>query len=75
MLLEKIEEPNLGNTAVFNDPWAQNPDGSYGAGTFDGPGPVIRLNEVSVTHRWGSEQMRTTTTSYGPFRVYIGYQF
>ena len=35
---------NLGNAAVFSDPWAQNPDGSYGAGTFHGPGPVINLD-------------------------------
>ena len=60
---------SLGNAAVFNDPWAQNPDGSYGAGTFDGPGPVISLDDISISHHWGTEQTRTTTTSYGPLSI------
>ena len=60
---------NLGNADVLSDPWAQNPDGSYGVGTYDGPGPVLNLGEVSVAHRWGAEETRTETTSYGPFSV------
>lgn len=60
---------NLGNAAVFSDPWAQNPDGSYGSGTYDGPGPVLNLSEVSIAHRWGAEQTRTETTSCGSFSV------
>jgi hypothetical protein len=60
---------DLGNAAVLADPWTQNPDGSYGAGTYDGPGPVLNLGEVSVAHRWGAEQSRTETTAYGPFSI------
>ena len=64
-----ITDVNLGNVDVLNDPWAQNPDGSYGAGTYDGPGPVLNLSEVSIAHRWGAEQTRTETTSCGSFSV------
>ena len=60
---------DLGNADVLNDPWAHNPDGSYGAGTFDGPGPVISLDEVSVSHRFGAERTRTSTSLYGPFSI------
>ena len=64
-----ITDLDLGNEDVLNDPWTKNPDGSYGAGTYDGPGPVLNLRDVSVAHRWGAEQTRTETTSYGPFSV------
>ena len=64
-----ITDVNLGNVDVLADPWTQNPDGSYGVGTYDGPGPVLNLGEVSVAHRWGAEETRTETTSYGPFSV------
>ena len=63
---------NLGNTAVFGDPWAQNPDGSYGAGTFDGPGPVLNIGDagdMSVSHSWGAERKQTSTSYYGPFSI------
>ena len=60
---------DLGNADVLSDPWAQNPDGSYGAGTFDGPGPVLNLDDVSITHSWGDERTRTATSSYGPFSI------
>lgn len=60
---------DLGNADVFSDPWAQNPDGSWGAGSFDGPGPVLDLDEVSISHRWGAERTRYSSTSYGPFSI------
>ena len=60
---------SLGNDDVFGDPWAQNPDGSYGAGTFDGPGPVLDLDEVSVSHGWSAGRTRTSTAFYGPFSI------
>ena len=46
----------LVNNDIINDPWSQNLDGSWGAGTFAGPGPVLCLNDgdVSITHRWAS---------------------
>lgn len=51
---------------VVGDPWAQNPDGSYGAGTFDGPGPVLDLGagDVSIGHRWANEISSSRTRSY-----------
>lgn len=58
---------DFGNADVFEDAWAQNPDGSYGAGSFDGPGPVLNLNEISVSQSWGKEQKKVKTTNYGPF--------
>lgn len=64
-----ITDVDLGNVDVLGDPWAQNPDGSYGAGTYEGPGPVLSLDEVSVSHRWGAEQTSTEKTSYGPFSI------
>ena len=44
------------NGDILGDPWAQNPDGSYGTGTYAGPGPVLDLNsgDVTVSHRWES---------------------
>lgn len=60
---------NLGNVEVFNDPWAQNPDGSYGAGTFDGPGPVLYVGDISVSHGWGPEQTSASRSSCGPFSI------
>lgn len=64
-----VTDVDFGNADVLDDPWARNPDGSYGAGTFGGPGPVLDLDEVSVSHRWGTERTRTRTTAYGPFTV------
>ena len=60
---------DMGNANVLNDPWARNPDGSYGSGSFDGPGPVVSMGDMSVAHRWGPESVRSTSTSYGPFSV------
>ena len=64
-----ITDVSMGNAEVMNDPWTQNPDGSYGAGTYDGPGPVINLSEIDVTHRWGAENSRSTTSFSGPFSI------
>ena len=64
-----ITDVNLGNVDVLTDPWSHNPDGSYGAGTYDGPGPVLDLGEVTVGHRWDAEQTSSETTSYGPFSI------
>ena len=54
------------NPAIVGDPWAQNPDGSYGAGTFDGPGPVLDLGagDVTIGHRWANESATSRTRSY-----------
>ena len=62
---------NQGATDDFrlNDPWAKNPDGSYGAGSFEGPGPVISLGDMSVSHRWGTESSSSSTKAYGPFSI------
>jgi len=60
---------SLGNAVVFNDSWAQNPDGSYGAGTFDGPGPVINIDEIYVVHSWGTERTTSSTSAYGPLSI------
>ena len=51
---------------IFDDPWAQNADGSYGAGTFDGPGPMLDLNagDVTVSHRWANQVSSSRTSSY-----------
>lgn len=62
-------EVNLGNAEVLNDAWARNPDGSWGVGTYDGPGPVLKLDEISVTRRKTGETVRSTSTSYGPFTI------
>ena len=40
------------NQELLSDPWGQNPDGSWGSGSFDGPGMVLSEGDVSVTHRW-----------------------
>ena len=64
-----ITDVDMGNAGVMNDPWTQNPDGSYGGGTFDGPGPVISTGDISVSHRWGAESTSSSTTSYGPFSI------
>ncbi len=60
---------DLGNADVFADPWARNPDGSYGAGSFDGPGPVLDLSDVSVSHGWTDGALETSTTRSGPFSL------
>lgn len=59
------------NPDVVNDPWAQNPDGSWGVGTYEGPGPILDLNngDVAVSHRWGAESSRSTTSFSGPFSI------
>ena len=51
--------------AVLGDPWVQNPDGSYGAGTFDGPGTVLDLGagDVTVSHRWANERTSSHTST------------
>lgn len=60
---------DLGNADVFDDPWARNPDGSYGAGSFDGPGPVLDLSDVSVSHGWTDGVSETSATRSGPFSL------
>ncbi len=60
---------DLGNADVFGDPWARNPDGSFGAGSFDGPGPVLDLSDVSVSHGWTDGAASTATTRSGPFSL------
>lgn len=64
-----LTDVNMGNAEVMDDPWTQNPDGSYGAGTYDGPGPVISLDEISISHRWGAENSRSTTSYSSPFSI------
>ena len=64
-----LTDVSMGNAEVMNDPWTQNPDGSYGAGTYDGPGPVISLDEIAVSHRWGAENSRSTTSYSSPFSI------
>ena len=64
-----LTDVSMGNAEVMNDPWTKNPDGSYGAGTYDGPGPVISLDEIAVSHRWGTENSRSTTSFSGPFSI------
>ena len=51
---------------VVNDPWAQNADGSYGAGTYDGPGPVLDLSggDITVSHRWANQSSYSRSSSY-----------
>lgn len=61
---------DLGNAGIFGDPWSRNPDGSFGAGSFDGPGPVLDLNDISISRSWGAERTRTSRTSHGPFSIY-----
>ena len=49
-----VTDVDFGNAGVFADPWTQNADGSYGAGTFDGPGPMLSLggaDGVTTSHR------------------------
>ena len=63
-----VTDVNFGNAGVFGDPWAQNADGSYGAGTYDGPGPVLSLGGaggVSTAHRWEGGSERRTVSSGG----------
>lgn len=52
--------------AVVDDPWAQNDDGSYGAGSFNGPGPTLNLGggDVLVTHRWANGPGASSSSSY-----------
>lgn len=64
-----VTDVDLGNAGVLNDPWAQNADGSYGVGTFDGPGPVLSLGDISVSRNVISERSGSSTTSYGPFSI------
>ena len=64
-----LTDVDMGNADVMNDPWTRNPDGSYGAGSFDGPGPVISPSEISIVHQWGTESTRSSISSYGPFSI------
>lgn len=64
-----LTDVDMGNAAVLNDPWSMNADGSYGAGTYAGPGPVISMNEISVSHAWGDETTRSSSSAYGPFSI------
>lgn len=65
-----ITDVNMGNAEVLNDPWTQNADGSYGVGTFDGPGPVISMDEISVSSpRLGDETTRRSVSASGPFSI------
>ena len=51
---------------IVLDPWSQNADGSYGAGTYDGPGPVLNFGagDVTVSHRWANETVTSRTSSF-----------
>lgn len=60
---------DMGNADVMEDEWTQNEDGSYGAGTFDGPGPVISVSDISVSHGWGARKSRATRAITGPFAI------
>lgn len=64
-----LTDVDMGNAEVLNDPWSMNADGSYGAGTYAGPGPVISMNEISVSHAWGDETTRSSSSAYGPFSI------
>ena len=59
------------NPGIVFDPWAQNPDGSYGAGTFDGPGTVLDLDggDVSISHHLADE-----STTLSPLRMRGDYE-
>ena len=63
-----VTDVDFGNAGVFGDPWAQNADGSYGAGTYDGPGPVLSLGGVGgarTTHRLEGGAERRSVSSAG----------
>ena len=67
-----VTDVDFGNADVFGDPWSQNPDGSYGAGTFDGPGPVLSLGGsggFSTAHRWERGRESSSVSHGGPFQV------
>ena len=64
-----VTDVDLGNGEVLGDPWAVNADGSYGAGSFDGPGPVLNLSEVSVSSRPGGETSSSKRRVFGPYRL------
>lgn len=57
------------NSEVFDDPWSQNADGSWGAGSFDGPGPVLDSNEIGISHSWDEDMVSTSTIKGGGFSV------
>ena len=50
--------------SITGDPWAWNADGSIGAGTYDGPGPVLYMGDVTVSHRWMNEMSSSRASSY-----------
>ncbi len=61
------------NQELLSDPWGQNPDGSWGSGSFDGPGMVLEDGDVSVTHHWSDEKRSSrsetlTMTASGDYR-------
>lgn len=64
-----LTDVNMGNVTVLEDPWSMNDDGSYGAGTYAGPGPVISMNEISVSHAWGVETTSSSSSAYGPLSI------
>lgn len=64
-----LTDVDMGNADVMTDPWTRNPDGSYGAGSFDGPGPVISPGEISISHQWGAETSSSSTSVNGPFSI------
>lgn len=64
-----LTDVDMGNAAVLNDPWSMNDDGSYGGGTYAGPGPVINMNGISVSHAWGDETTRSSSSAYGPLSI------
>ena len=64
-----LTDVDFGNAEVMGDPWTRNADGSFGAGSFGGPGPVIDLDGISISHRWGEESVRSESSASGPFSV------
>ena len=58
---------DLGNADVFDDPWSMNADGTYGNGTFGGPGPVLDLSQMSVAS--GHSENSRTAVSESPFSI------
>ena len=54
------------NPDVVGDDWSRNADGSYGAGTYDGPGPVLNIagGDIGVSHRWANQSSPSSSASY-----------
>ncbi len=51
---------------AVGDPWSQNGEGSYGSGSFYGPGPTLDLagGDVTVAHRWAGATGDSGESSY-----------